>query len=113
MLPAKHRLTKEKDFKRINATSRPFFSSFFRLKYSANGLKLSRLAVVVSTKVSKKAVLRNKLQRQIREVIRLNLAKIKSGNDIIISVSNKALNASYQELEKEIFKILTKAKLFK
>lgn len=113
MLSVKHRLTKEKDFKKIHASGRSFFSSWLRLRYLANNQELSRLAVVVSTKVSKKAVKRNRVKRQLREIIRLNLAKVKPGYDITISVNNKALDKDYKDLEKETLKLFAKARLLK
>jgi len=113
MLATKNRLTKEKDFKRINRLSRPFFSFYFRLKFLANNLDSSRFAVVVSTKISKKATERNRIKRQIREIIRLNESRIKSKYDIIISAQNKALGKDYQDLEKNLLNLLNKAKLLK
>jgi len=90
-----------------------FFSSLLKLKYLANDQELSRLAIVVSTKVSRKAVLRNRLKRQLREIIRLNQKNIKPGYDIIVSVNSQALNKNYQQLEKSIGTLLAKAKLLK
>ena len=113
MLPAKFRLTSEKDFKRINRSGRALFSAYFRVKYLANNLAVSRFAVVVSTKVSKKATKRNLLRRQISEIIRLNKVKIRPGCDIIISVSPKALGQDYHSLEKAILDLLGKARLLK
>jgi len=113
MLSSKYRLTKAKDFKKVNAFGRSLFSRFFRLKYLANNLESSRLAIVTSTRVSKKATVRNRIRRQLREIIRLNLAKIKAGYDIVIFVQIQALAKNYQELEQEIFALLTKAKLIK
>lgn len=113
MLPLKYRLTKEKDFKKINTSGWSFFSSWLRLRYLANNQKLSRFAVVVSTKVSKKAVKRNRIKRQLREIIRLNLTKIKPGYDIAVSVNSKALDKDYKDLEKEALRLFTKARLLK
>lgn len=113
MLPAKNRLTRGKDFKRINSSGKSFFSFYFRLKYLANNQELSRFGIVVSTKVSKRANKRNRIKRQIREIIRLNKTKIKFGYDLIIFVKNSALNQKYQDLERDLGSILAKAKLLK
>ncbi|MFA5022315.1 MAG: ribonuclease P protein component [Patescibacteria group bacterium] len=113
MLPARYRLTKDQDFKKINALGRAFFSTYFRVKYLANKLSYSRLAVVVSTKVSKKSTKRNRLKRQLREIIRLNRQKIKAGYDVVVSPSSRALTANYQVLEKNLLDLFTKAKLLK
>lgn len=113
MLPKEYRLIKEKDFKRIHNLGQSFFSAHFRLKSLANKLEISRFAVVVSTKVSKKATSRNRLKRRLREIIRLNKDKIKTGFDILVFTNNKALALDYQQLEEDLLKILAKAKLLK
>ncbi|MFA6255253.1 MAG: ribonuclease P protein component [Patescibacteria group bacterium] len=111
MLAFRSRLTKEKDFKKINRLGRPFFSPGFRVKFLANNLKSSRFAIVISTKVSKKATQRNRTRRQLQEIIRLNQTKVKPGYDIVISVQPQVLGKSYQELEAKIFAALNKSKL--
>jgi len=113
MLSAKHRLTKERDFKKINRSGRSFFSSYFRLKYLTNNLSLNRFAIVVSTKISKKATERNRLKRQIREIIRLNQNKIKIDHDVVVAAQTQALGKNYQDLEKNLLALLAKAKLLK
>ena len=111
MLPKSYRLTQEKDFRRISVSGKSFFSHLFRLRLAKNNLEVSRFAVVVSAKVSKKAVERNRLKRQLREIIRLNLNKIKGGYDISLSPNSRALGGSYQDLETETLKLFSKARL--
>ena len=111
MLSTKYRLIKEKDFKRIKTKGQSFFSYCLKLGFIKNNLEYSRVAVVVSTHVSKKATDRNRIKRQIREVIRLNFDKIGSSFDIVFSVSGRAVGKKYEELEFEILKLLKKAKL--
>jgi len=58
-----------------------------------------RLAVVVNKKVNKSAVVRNKIRRQIYEVVRLVSDKIKNPCDIVITVfSDQILDISHDEL---------------
>lgn len=111
MLAKQHRLTKERDFKRVNASGRSFFSPQFKLRHIANSLEVSRFGIVTSTKLSKKAVERNRIRRQVSEVLRLNNDKITSGQDVIIWVKTPALNKDYQELEEKLLGLLNKAKL--
>jgi len=113
MLPAQHRLTQARDFKKIKNYGQPFFSYLFNLRRLANQRPLSRFSVVVSTKVTKKATGRNRLKRQLRGIIRLNLAKIKPGYDIIIITKPVALAKNYQELEQTVLALLAKARLLK
>ena len=113
MLPKINRLIKDSDFKRINSRSRPFFTAGLRLKFLPNGFSQSRFAFVISTKVSKKSTIRNRIKRQLREIIRLNKQKIKPGFDLVISASAKSIGKEYSELESELAELLDKAKLLK
>lgn len=113
MLPPKNRLASDRDIRRVNAKARPVYSRFLRLKALVNGLESSRATVVVSTKVSKKATVRNRLKRQLREIIRHDLPKLKPGFDIVISVSTEAIGKGYAELAGDIQALWAKARLLK
>lgn len=61
------------------------------LKYSIKPNQPWRAAVVVSKKVSKSAVVRNRIRRRVYEWLRLNESKIPAGTQMIISVYDKSL----------------------
>lgn len=109
MLPVKHRLRLDRDIKTLFAKGKGVFDLYCGLKYRKNGLGVSRFAVVVGTKVSKSAVARNRLRRQIREIIRLRLAEIKPGFDVMVLVRKEALGRTSAELEQHLFAALRKA----
>lgn len=111
MLLKANRLTKETDFKLLARKGRPFYSSLFTIKILKVEAVDSRFGVVISTKVSKKAVIRNKIKRRITEIIRLNIAKIKLGVDVMILVKPIVVDKSYQEIKDEIEKLFIKAKI--
>jgi ribonuclease P protein component len=69
-------------------------------KYALNSRRSKyRLAVVVNKKVNKSAVVRNKIRRQIYEVVRPISDQIKTPYDIIITVfSDQILEISHDEL---------------
>ena len=81
-------------------------SDFFIIKKSDNNLAFSRFGVVISKKVSKSAVSRNKIKRIIFDFIRLNKAYEISGRDIVINVLPLAAKLKKEEIEKEIKKLL-------
>ncbi|TSC76528.1 MAG: ribonuclease P protein component [Parcubacteria group bacterium Gr01-1014_31] len=50
------------------------------------GRQGSRFAFVVSNKVSKHAVQRNRLRRQLRELVRAMLPEVAGGYDVVVTV---------------------------
>ncbi len=84
MLKKTNRLSKSKDIKTAFARGRSFFNPFFTIKFFAQPQN-QRFTVVVSTKVFKKAVARNRLKRLLREYLRKNLAGLKKGYYVIIA----------------------------
>ena len=71
----------------------------------------SRFAVVASLKVSKLAVVRNRLQRQTREIVKSLFSQLTGHYDIVINISSKAVNKEYSDLEKDLISIFQKNKL--
>jgi ribonuclease P protein component len=111
MLPRKYRLVKKKDFKNLHKKGDILFSKNFVLKFKKNNLRQTRFAFVVSFKVSKKAVVRNKLKRRLREIIRAYLPKIKKGYDILIIAKSSSLDLNFKQLKIKILLVLGKAGL--
>lgn len=109
MLPKKFRLTLNNDIKMVWANGKPFLTKFFNFKIKKNNLEQSRFCIIVSNKVDKRAVIKNRIKRQISEIIRLNMDNIKPGYDISILVKNSLMNketkkiaCDYKEMEKNI-----------
>ena len=63
MLPRENRLKRDKDFQTLFKSGQGVYGSICGAKWQKNKLNLARIAVVVGTKVSKKAVVRNRLRR--------------------------------------------------
>lgn len=111
MLTKNYRLRKKKEISQVYKYGRNFFSQFIGLKVLNNKLLTSRFCFVVSNKIVPKAVRRNKIKRQLREIIRLKLKKIKSGADCLI-IAKKGINElEYKQKEEEIISLLKKAHL--
>lgn len=106
MLPASFRLYKRSDFKHLFANGRVIYNQYFNIRYIKNNEKNSRFAILVSKKVSKKAVKRNRLKRVIREIIRLNLDNIYQGFDYCIILKPKILEIKSLVLKEELLKFL-------
>lgn len=84
MLPKINRIKKKKDFDVIFKNSKSIKTNLFVLKIAKNSLGINRFGFVVSTKVSKKATVRNKIRRRFAEVMREETSSIKSGTDLVL-----------------------------
>ena len=88
-------------------------SDFFIIRMSANDLFFSRFGVIISAKVSKLAVKRNKIKRIIYDFIRLNnlvgleAEKLKRGIDVAITVLPTVAKLKKEEIEKELKNVIT------
>lgn len=111
MLAKKFRLHRKSDFDKLAKSSNKFYSNNFVLKFIKNEGNCNSFAVVVSKKISLKAVIRNKIRRRVYEIIRLNIDNFNKGFKIIIFVKKGVLEMDYSDLEKELLYIFKKAKL--
>ncbi|HOK00650.1 MAG TPA: ribonuclease P protein component [Candidatus Paceibacterota bacterium] len=111
MLPLNNRLKKKKDFEEVFKNGKSYKENSLQLKFLENNLKTSRFGFVVSKKFSKKAVVRNKIKRRLREIIRKNLIYIKKGFDCVIIVLPDLKIKKFEELEEILIKLFKKADL--
>ncbi len=111
MLAKKNRITKKKDFERIFKKGVGFEEKFLILKTASNFSQTNRFAFIVSRKISKNATIRNKIKRQLRELIKLQVNKIKKGIDGVFIVLPGFENKNFQEIKDIINNLFKKAKL--
>lgn len=90
-------------------------SRLMTVKYIVNPhRKTSRIAVVISKKVHKSAVGRNRMRRRIYEIIRHELPQINGIYDIaVIVTSGEILFISHEELTTTVRELFTQAGLYR
>lgn len=69
----------------------------------------ARAVVIVGKKVSKKAVVRNRIRRRLVEILAADWQHIGPGCDIVVTVRANIAAASKDQLERELKQALTKA----
>ncbi len=112
MLDKKNCLKKKKDFQEIIKKGKKVEKEFLVLKFSENPLKdVTRIGFIVSQKISKKAFLRNKIKRRLREAVKNNLSNMKSGYDLIFFTKKAIKEKDFLEIEKIVKQTLKQAKL--
>ena len=70
-----------------------------------------QIGIVISKKVSKRAVQRNRLRRQIQAAFQALLPRLRPGWKGILIVQNSALGCTYDQILPELEKILNKAEV--
>ena len=108
MIAKKHRLKRNEisytQKKGLQTTSR-----FFIVRFSKNLEIFYKYCVIISRKIDNKATVRNKLKRQIFEIIRTsNTENIKKGLNIILIPKKEILNQSFNDIQKDINELLLK-----
>ncbi|MDQ2973719.1 MAG: ribonuclease P protein component [bacterium] len=98
---------------RVFRKGRVIRNGITNLKFAPNSNGSKKVAVVVSKKVSKHAVVRNRIRRRVYEFIRLHENQLEPG-DYVISVFDACLaDCSSAVINKELSNLLLKAKVVK
>ncbi|MFC4601324.1 ribonuclease P protein component [Cohnella hongkongensis] len=109
----KLRLRKREDFNTVYRYGKSFANSQFVVYWRKRApTGTFRMGVSASSKLGG-AVVRNRLRRMVKEIVRLNAAKLQEDIDLILIVRKPALSLSYKEMEGSILHVLRKAGLLK
>lgn len=105
MLKKENRINQRKDILEIKEKGKLLPVFLFSLLLLEKKDKEKRFGVIVSKKVSKRAVDRNKIKRLIMEGLKQNLGLIKDGSRGLFLVKKNILGKKFKEVEKEVKKV--------
>lgn len=124
MLPQEHRLKHWRDFKAVYQKGIRRYGRHLtvrglqlprvcsdKLQLNPPDLPPTRIGISVSQKVSKKAVVRNRLKRQIRAALRQLLPRLTPGWQVIVGVRPSALECEYAQFLQELEQLLVDAEV--
>ncbi len=112
MLKREYRLTNNKDFQTIYRRGRFNSTALFSVNALPNRQPQTKFGIVVNKKVAKRAHERNLIKRQVREVVRQALPRLKPGYGVVITAKPKSLGTEYKIIEKDILGSLKRLELF-
>ena len=112
MLNKKNRLKTNSSFKATYCQNRVVSDEFFVLYAGRNKLETetdTKIGFVVSKKIDKKAVIRNKIKRRMRESFKIYLKEKEIPYlSLIMSAKENAKNADFQITLKSVYKLMDK-----
>jgi ribonuclease P protein component len=112
MLAKENRLKKNKEFDLVFKDGKTAYGGFIGVKIKKNELETNRFGVLLSTKVSKLAVIRNLYKRRIKAIIRQEDKQLRTGYDCVIIVLPLILGKNYLEIEAEIQNVFRRLKFY-
>lgn len=109
MLPAPNRLRRANDIVKVYKKGVYGGAGILSAKAARNNRGESRAVVIVGKKVSKRAVVRNRIRRRIVELLRTQWATVVSGYDIVVTAHTDIAELPSAELEAATIKALKRA----
>jgi ribonuclease P protein component len=107
----RYRVRRNERFQEIRTKGRSYSSNTIVLCTLPNELPYSRFGFSVSSRIGG-AVERNRIKRQLREIIRLRMAEIKPGWDVVLIARRLIREAGYQQMDATCARLLGRARLF-
>jgi ribonuclease P protein component len=112
VLPNQNRLRQREDFAKVYAKGDRYRGTYLNLRILCDSNEaFTKIGIVVSKKVSKLAVTRNRFKRQLRAIFRQLLSQLKDGLQIVVTVTTVQSKPSYQELWDDLKNLLARAKV--
>lgn len=97
-----HRIKKRSQFQHLGRVGKKIHSKNFLIILSENDSGSARIGITITKKISKKAVVRNKLRRRIREIFRLFREDLVKHFDIVVIARQNADILGFDEIERQI-----------
>ncbi|WKZ57619.1 MAG: ribonuclease P protein component [Bdellovibrionota bacterium] len=101
-LPKASRLLRHAEFSNVHDHGKKWATRLLVVYVAPSTLQTSRLGLTVSRKVDKRAVVRNRIKRRIREVFRMHRAMFLGNFDIVVVARQNAATAEYKALKNDI-----------
>ena len=106
MLKRENRIRLKKEFLEIKDKGKIKYSPLFGLVFLKKDDDLKKVGFIVSKKISKRAVDRNKIRRILSEIMRKNLDKLEAGSRIVFLAKKEILGKKMVEIKEEVEKLL-------
>lgn len=106
----KYRLTRAIDFKRVRRSGRSFAHPLVVILITPGEAQNSRVGIITGRSIGK-AVRRNRIKRQLKEVFRSLIPGFKKNVDIVVIARNPLGEVCFTEIQAAIKQLLERAEI--
>ena len=111
MFPRDRRLRRHRDIGALLRRGRIVKGPGLALRMGLTPLAMPRVTVVVSTAVAKRAVVRNRLKRQLRHALAAELSGVRGGVDLMLTTRRELLDTPATIRRQLVHELLCRARL--
>jgi ribonuclease P protein component len=112
MLARKFRISRQKDFDYIFKNGRTYRGNYIVAKIAPNINDIPRFAVVVSKKISTKAIVRNLAKRRIKAMLIKLMPRLLAPSNVVVIVKKFPKDDSIS-LQRDVEEVLVGARIFR
>lgn len=105
MLPKAARLLKTADYRKVYQEGRKFAGPLFAAFYRPGGPGGTTRIGFTTPRALGNAVVRNRIRRRVREAVRMELAAVAPGWDVVFNPRRVVLGAGFERLRAEVVRL--------
>lgn len=96
------RLRRRADIERCQKQGSKLYSKHFLLLVLPSDTNESRLAIAVTTKIEKRATIRNKIKRRLREIFRSVRSNLRPALDMVVVARRGVQDCDFEDYKREV-----------
>lgn len=100
------RIRRRAEFLALQARGEKLYSRDFVVIVQRSELPASRIGIVVTTKLDKRAAVRNRIRRRVREIFRAHRPLLTDSFDIVVIARKNAATLEFTEVRRQILGVL-------
>ncbi len=105
VLKKSFRLKKKRNFQKVKSKGKFYDTPLFSVLFLENQEKAPKFGFIVSKKIDKAAVTRNKIRRQLSEAVKSLLPELRTDIFVLVLVKKRIKKASFQEIKDNLLKV--------
>ena len=109
-LEAIHRLHRE-DFRNVSERGKTARSSFLFMQWIRNAARVNRFGFIVSLKVSRRAVVRNRVRRLLAECVRHHVTFESTTYDVVVVARSGAATVPGAQVCRDLVQLMNQANI--